>query len=187
MPIPGHVSYYDLFPSLRGRQPPAGPFALDARALRREVLQLQQRVHPDRFAGGLEGDAERRRVAENVSASLNTAYATLRDPLARAEYLLTTAGHGVKEEGEKVMDPSTLMEVMEAREAVEESEAATAEQVANDAALQDLLATYSQRAEDEEQALEAAFAKGDYPTAKQAAIRLKYWLSIKRAISDKAE
>ncbi len=89
--------------------------ALDA-AFRGRSLQ----VHPDRFARA--SDRERRLAAERTAA-VNEAHRTLRSPQARAEYLLTLAG--VPLDGPT--DPSLLMELMESREAAEESPAARAE------------------------------------------------------------
>ena len=75
--------------------------------------------------------------AEAASAVINDAYSTLRDPLRRAEYILSLHGIDTKKEGEKMggglgldaglgegggggmEDMEFLDEVMEVREAVE--------------------------------------------------------------------
>ncbi len=75
----------------------------------------QQRFHPDRYASRTA--TERRYSLERVTR-LNEAYRTLKDPLLRAEYLLSLSGRA-KSEG-AASDPVFLMEVMELREALEE-------------------------------------------------------------------
>lgn len=68
---------------------------------------------------------------------VNMAYQVLRDPLSRANYLL--AQHGISAEGDDrtISDPKFLMEVMEAREEVEETE--------DEEALRELLAANRER------------------------------------------
>ena len=65
-------------------------FRCDTDALDRAYRALQSAVHPDRHAAA---DDAQRRLALQASARVNEAYRTLKDPVARAEYLL--ALHGV--------------------------------------------------------------------------------------------
>lgn len=95
-------------------------FALDAEALERAYLDLQSRVHPDRFASAGEAD---RRVAMQWAARANEAYRTLRNPLDRARYLLGLKGFDTGEETNTSMPPDFLMQQMEWREAVEAARA----------------------------------------------------------------
>ena len=90
-------------------------YALDAKALEQRYRELQSRVHPDKFASG--GEAERR-VAMQWATRANEAYRTLRDPLARARYLLSLKGFDTGEESNTAMPPDFLMQQMEWREAV---------------------------------------------------------------------
>jgi molecular chaperone HscB len=90
-------------------------FALDAEALERAYLDLQSRVHPDRFAAGSEAE---RRVAMQWAARANEAYRTLRNPLDRARYLLGLKGFDTGEETNTAMPADFLMQQMEWREAV---------------------------------------------------------------------
>ena len=90
-------------------------FALDAGALERAYLDLQSRVHPDRFAAGSEAE---RRVAMQWAARANEAYRTLRNPLDRARYLLGLKGFDTGEETNTAMPADFLMQQMEWREAV---------------------------------------------------------------------
>jgi molecular chaperone HscB len=91
-------------------------YALDAEALERAYLDLQSRVHPDRFASS--GDAERR-VAMQWATRANEAYRTLRNPVDRARYLLGLKGFDTGEESNTAMPPDFLMQQMEWREVVE--------------------------------------------------------------------
>ncbi len=90
--------------------------AIEPDALERAYLDLQSRVHPDRFAAA--GEAERR-VAMQWAARANEAYRTLRSPLDRARYLLGLKGFDTGEESNTSMPPDFLMQQMEWREAVE--------------------------------------------------------------------
>lgn len=60
-------------------------------------------------------------MAQIQSSYLNKAYNTLKDPLARAQYMLALNGVEVAE-SESLEDPELLMEVMEIREQMEEAE-----------------------------------------------------------------
>lgn len=62
---------------------------LDAAALERNYLELQQRFHPDRHA---QSPAAERRATMEAAARINEAYRLLRDPVARAAHLLALRG-----------------------------------------------------------------------------------------------
>jgi molecular chaperone HscB len=89
-------------------------FALDGSRLEQAYRQLQSQVHPDRFAAG--SDAERR-LAMQWATRANEAYRTLRDPVARARYLLHLKGFDTGEDTNTSMPPDFLMQQMEWREA----------------------------------------------------------------------
>ncbi len=99
--------------------PPA--FRLDASLLDQRYLELQLRVHPDRFANAGEAD---RRLSLQWATRVNEAYQTLKKPLPRAKYLLHLAGHDIGSENNALMPAAFLIEQMEWREAVEEARAA---------------------------------------------------------------
>ena len=92
-------------------------FALDSADLQQRYRQLQQTLHPDRFANASERD---RLLAVQRSAQLNDAYTTLREPLARAEYLLQLQGIDLAHEQTTLRDPEFLMAQMEWRERLDE-------------------------------------------------------------------
>ena len=95
-------------------------FAVDGARLEGAYRELQGRVHPDRFAAGSEVE---RRLAMQWATRANEAYRTLRDPVARARYLLRLEGFDTGEETNTSMPPDFLMQQMEWREAAAEARA----------------------------------------------------------------
>ncbi len=98
----------------------AEDFCLDPKALRDRALNLQQALHPDRFAaaaGGL-----RRRSLE-WSTRVNEALAVLGDPLRRGGYLFQERFGSVPpgEDQGTIRDPELLLRQMECRERLEEA------------------------------------------------------------------
>ncbi|MGE5568029.1 MAG: Fe-S protein assembly co-chaperone HscB [Rhodospirillales bacterium] len=88
--------------------------ALDAADLEDRFHKLSRQLHPDRYARAT--PAERERALE-ASAVLNDAYRTLRDPVARAEYVLKQQGTAES----KAAPPQELLnEVFELNMALEE-------------------------------------------------------------------
>jgi molecular chaperone HscB len=77
-------------------------FGIDPARLDQRYRELQGRVHPDRFAAASEAE---RRVAMQWATRANEAYRTLRDPLARARYLLSLKGYDTGEESNTAMPP----------------------------------------------------------------------------------
>ncbi len=95
--------------------------ALDAERLETVYRDIQARVHPDKHAH--QSDTEKR-MAMQWAAQANEAYRTLKDPLARARYLLQLAGHDVALESNTAMPTDFLVAQMELREQVAEVRAA---------------------------------------------------------------
>jgi len=93
-------------------------FRVDAEALERAYRELQRSVHPDRFASA--GDAPKR-LALQASARANEAYRTLRDPVARAEYLVSLRGIDANVETDTRLPVAFLTRQLERREAAEEA------------------------------------------------------------------
>jgi molecular chaperone HscB len=80
---------------------------------------LQREAHPDRFAA--EGAAAQR-VAMQWSVRINEAYQRLKDPLKRAAYLCELQGAPVQAENNTAMPPAFLMQQMEWRESLDDTE-----------------------------------------------------------------
>ncbi|MDA8382095.1 MAG: Fe-S protein assembly co-chaperone HscB [Betaproteobacteria bacterium] len=95
-------------------------FHLDSARLDQAYREIQAQVHPDRVAhlGAVE-----RRVSMQWATAANEAYQTLRDPLARARYLLHLRHVDTQEETNTAMPTAFLMEQMEYREAIAEAKA----------------------------------------------------------------
>ena len=108
-------NYFELF-----GLPPS--FDLDRQQLDTRYRELQRQVHPDRFATASD---QERRLSMQHATRINEGYRLLKDPLARARYLLELAGHGFNDEQATHQDPVFLMEQMELREALEEVRGST--------------------------------------------------------------
>jgi molecular chaperone HscB len=80
---------------------------------------LQREVHPDRYASA--GDAERR-VALQSSARVNEAYRALKDPVGRAQHLLSLQGIDALAETNTALPAEFLQRALERREAVGEAQ-----------------------------------------------------------------
>jgi molecular chaperone HscB len=147
-------SYFELFdlPST---------FDLDAADLASRYRELQRRFHPDRFASASEPE---RRLSLQLTAQVNAAFQTLKDPVARARYLLALQGVDTGEDTDTAMDPAFLMEQMELRESLAEAREA-ADRHAR-------LETLRQRVDEEFEArsvlLRTRFAENSGPARRQA-------------------
>src|SRR6201998_1787740 len=86
-------------------------------SLEQKFLQMSWKLHPDNFVKASE---EERELSLKRSSELNDAYRTLRDPIARVEYLLAIEGQ--RKEGEKKQQapPELLEEVFELNESLDE-------------------------------------------------------------------
>ena len=103
-------NYYDFFGLER-------QLDLDLRDLEKRFYALSREHHPDRFSLK---SREAQQDALDATAILNDAYRTLRDPLARAEYLLKENGFPIGEQNSKNVPPELLEEVFELNMALEE-------------------------------------------------------------------
>ena len=74
---------------------------LDLAALEKTFYALSRKLHPDRFASR---PAEDQAAALSASSHLNDAYRTLRDPIARTEYLLSLQGIQLEEQSRAATD-----------------------------------------------------------------------------------
>lgn len=90
---------------------------IDAAALESEFHKLSWKLHPDNFVRASEFE---RNLSLERSSELNDAYRTLRDPIARVEYLLLKLG--LRKEGttKQQAPPELLEEVFELNESLEE-------------------------------------------------------------------
>src|SRR5438093_1246627 len=98
-------------------------FVVDAGELERAYLAHSRAVHPDFHLAGSSADLS---ASLELSAAVNEAYNTLRDPFARAEHLLTLEG-GPSASEQKQMPPAFLAEMLDAREEIERARGNAAE------------------------------------------------------------
>jgi molecular chaperone HscB len=87
-------------------------FRFDPAVLDRAWRELQREIHPDRYATA--GETERR-LALQSSARVNEAYRELKDPVARAQYLLSLHGIDVFHEADTVLPAEFLEQQIERR------------------------------------------------------------------------
>jgi molecular chaperone HscB len=103
---------------------------VDLDQVEKRYRELSRLIHPDRFA---RADARAKRASMERSVQLNRAWKTLRDPVRRAEYLLSLSGFEVggeegtfrrADDGRRQAVPvpqELLLEVMELREGLLEA------------------------------------------------------------------
>ncbi len=91
--------------------------SLDLDTLEQRFHSLSWKLHPDHFARATENE---RQLSLERSSQLNDAYRTLRDPVARVEYLLSLSA--MRKEGQKKQQapPELLEEVFELNESLDE-------------------------------------------------------------------
>ncbi len=92
---------------------------IDPADLEKRFHALSRKWHPDLFA---RKSPQEREESLEASAILNDAYRVLRDPIARAQYLLKQEGFDVGEQGSKDVPPELLEEVFELNMALEEAD-----------------------------------------------------------------
>ena len=142
-------------------------YALEPQRLERAYLEIQARIHPDRFAHA--GDADRR-ASMQWTTRVNEAYRTLKDPVERARYLLELKGVDVAFETNTAMPHDFLSRQLELREALE-----LAQEEKDAGALDRLRRELRSGAEELKQALgETLDAKRDYPAAAELVRKLKF-------------
>jgi molecular chaperone HscB len=100
------MRFYEAF----GLEP---ALSLDAEDLKKRFYERSRKWHPDRFSRASAAEQEK---ALEMTAVLNDAFRTLRDPVARAEYFLKENGFELSKEA----PPELLEEVFELNMALEE-------------------------------------------------------------------
>lgn len=91
-------------------------YVLDRERLDTAYRELQNTVHPDRFAAKSEAE---QRVAMQWATQANEAYQTLKHPVNRGVYLLKLRGIDALDATDTKMAPAFLIQQMEWREAMD--------------------------------------------------------------------
>jgi molecular chaperone HscB len=108
--LPQAVDYFALFEMPR-------KLWIEMDGLEQKFLQLSWKLHPDNFVNASERERE---LSLKRSSELNDAYRTLRDPVARVEYLLGIEGARKEGEHRQQAPPELLEEVFELNESLDE-------------------------------------------------------------------
>jgi molecular chaperone HscB len=116
-PLPPGTDYFGFFGWPQ-------KLTIDAALLEERFHKLSWKLHPDNFVRTSE---EERNLSLDRSSQLNDAYRTLRDPIARIEYLLLRLG--LRKEGttKQQAPPELLEEVFELNESLDELREARSE------------------------------------------------------------
>ncbi|MFB2718656.1 co-chaperone HscB [Shewanella xiamenensis] len=104
------MNYFELFKF-------SPTFDIDTALLAERYRDLQRAVHPDKFANDTE---QQRLLSVQRTAQVNDGYQTLKDPIRRAEHMLSLRGIDLSHETTTVKDTAFLMQQMEWREALED-------------------------------------------------------------------
>lgn len=156
---PDYFALFGLSPS----------FTLDLAALDSAYFAAQKDFHPDRLAAA---GATERTQAIRQSVLLNDAYRTLKDPLKRAQYLLSQKGFLVGTERDTVKpNVALLTNILEKRELLAEAE--------NDAMRCAIAEETEKEIETATNVFSDKFAKGDFEGAAQVALCLGYLYKLK--------
>ena len=108
--VPEHSDYFAMFELPR-------KLCIEMSALEQKFLQLSWKLHPDNFVNSAN---EEREISLKRSSELNDAYRTLRDPVARVEYLLAIEGARKEGRNKQQAPPELLEEVFELNESLDE-------------------------------------------------------------------
>lgn len=90
---------------------------VDDGILQKRFYELSRKWHPDRFT---RASTEEQNQALEATSLLNDGYRTLKDPVKRAEYLLTQEGFPIGEQRSRDVPPELLEEVFELNMLLEE-------------------------------------------------------------------
>lgn len=152
-------------------------FAIDMGILESAFRRLQAELHPDRHASGTETE---RRMALQLSTTVNDGYRVLRHPASRAQCLIGMSG---REAASTAVSPDFLMAQMEWREAIQEARAA-----GDTAALEALARRLRHRMARHEQDIAVALDEHrDFEGAGQRASELRFYEKLRTDIEDALE
>ncbi|UPW17197.1 co-chaperone HscB [Agarivorans sp. TSD2052] len=162
------MNYFELF-SL------STTYQLDLQGLAVSYRELQQKYHPDNFAA----DATENQVqVMQKAAQINDAYQTLKDPLSRAQYLLSLQGIELGGEQQTINDIEFLMSQMALREQLAEIEnAADPEQ-----AIDDFSKQLKQQRSDLSSSFEKAYNEQNFTFAAEQVRKLKFYARLQQQL-----
>ncbi|GGI75784.1 co-chaperone HscB [Shewanella gelidii] len=104
------MNYFELFNF-------TASFDLDTATLAERYRELQRAVHPDNFANDTE---QQKLLSIHRAAQINDGFQTLKNPIRRAEHMLSLRNIDISHETKTLKDGQFLMQQMEWREALED-------------------------------------------------------------------
>uniref|UniRef100_A0A0N5AD52 J domain-containing protein n=1 Tax=Syphacia muris TaxID=451379 RepID=A0A0N5AD52_9BILA len=147
-------------------------FNIDPAVLKRNFLQLQAKIHPDKFS---KCSNEERHISELCSSHLNEAYKTIMEPLRRATYLLQLKGENLADGINLVkhLDTSSafLIEMMELNEEVDS--------LKDEKSIEALLRVVEEKIDNLCQQFKESYESGDLHESKEAVLKMGFYYRIK--------
>ncbi|NRD74618.1 co-chaperone HscB [Shewanella sp. VB17] len=162
------MNYFELF-SL------TPTYHIDTVLLAERYRELQKTVHPDKFANASEQD---KRIAVQRAAHVNDGFTTLKDPLLRAEYMLSLHGIEMRHESTTIKDTQFLMQQIEWREALEDIADSTDVDVCI-SQLNESFSTYAKHIETELSDLLSSLSDDDLCKATDLVRKLKFMVKLR--------
>ncbi len=152
---------------------------MDVAVLDANFKRLQRRVHPDLCVNRSKREQD---ASASASSAINVAHKVLRNPAARASYILRLNGIDALGEGAGTGGVSgmLLMQVMEARELIGDPSSDVRE-------IEELKRRNSMAVEACVRDLALAFRKGDLQTAKAITVALQYYTKIDDEVTERLE
>ncbi|WP_221076646.1 co-chaperone HscB [Agarivorans aestuarii] len=160
-----HFELFSLLPS----------YQLDLAGLADSYRELQQQYHPDKFAAE---SSQRQAQVMQKAAQINDAYQTLKDPLSRAQYLLSLQGLELGGEQQTINDVAFLMSQMELREQLAEIEQAADPEEAID----DFSKLLKQQRSDLSSSFEKAYNEQNFELAADDVRKLKFYARLQQQL-----
>lgn len=158
-----HPNYFSLF-----ELPMALP--VDTAELNRHYQQLQRQYHPDNYATASDSDKAK---AMQQSATINSAYRILKDPISAAQYRVSLEGIDIDAEHDTIRDPAFLGEQFELRERLDDIEGSQ-----DEAALEQFYDEVMVRKQQVYKALLLAIEQHDWSIAKVSVYKLRYFARL---------
>jgi molecular chaperone HscB len=154
---------------------------IDPADLQKRYYSLSRLIHPDRYQRGTPNE---KRFALDATAILNDAYRTLRDPVARAEYVLKEEGIQAAERKSKSVPPELIEEVFDLNMQLEEFRGGDS---SVRPVLEAALARFRARRGEIDRELEVMFAEHDRSRNRDVLLKIRGLLDRRSYISNLME
>ena len=164
-------NYFELFGVAAG-------FRVDPAHIESRYRELQSLLHPDRHAVA---GAQQKRLAAQGAALVNRAYTVLTDDCTRAAYLLELKGVRFDPASGTMHDQDFLMEQMELREALEQSDVAEDKS----GALRGLETQVSERVVELSENFNEAYLSGKLDDARNIVCRMQFIRKFHGEVADR--